>query len=441
MAKLSELTDTRAPIERETMRRITWRLVPVLGLGYFCNLLDRANVAIAAPTMNADLKFSSAVYGFGAGILFLGYLVGEIPSNLALNKIGARVWISRILITWGIVSGLTAFVWNEWSFYAIRILLGLAEAGFFPGVVLYMTWWFPSRYRTRILALFYSSIVLSLIVGPPVGSLLLQLDGLLGLRGWQWLFLVEMIPPIVMCFVTYALLTDRPEEARWLTAEQRSWLSTRLAAERAQREAIRTFSMAETFYNPKVWVLTLAYFGHNLSQQVLIFFLPLIIKGFGVPTPLIGVVSAIPFVCALLAMNYWGRHSDRTGERTWHVAGSWLLCAAGMGACILIGSGQPVLLLAALCVAAVGTWCAPVVFWALPSSMLTGIAAASGIAMINAIGNLGGWIGPWVFGAVRDASGSDNIALLCLGLGSIVAAAAIVVAGHDRRLEQAVPGR
>ena len=428
--------DGRSAIERETMRRVTRRLVPVLGLGYFCNLLDRANVAIAAPTMIMDLHFSSAIFGFGAGIFFLGYLAGEIPSNLLLNRIGARVWISRILITWGIVSGLTAFVWNDTSFYAIRILLGLAEAGFFPGVVLYMTWWFPSHYRTRILALFYSAIVVSLIIGPPIGGLLLRLDGLLGLHGWQWLFLLEALPPIIMCVVTFLYLTDRPSDAAWLEPEQRRWLAARIAAERREREAVRASSLSGIFRDPKIWLLTLAYFGHNLSQQVLIFFLPLIVKGLGVSTNWIGVVSGVPFIFALIGMNYWGRHSDRTGERPWHLAAAWLLCATGMGACILIGGAHPVLLMVALCVAATGTWCAPVVFWSIPTSMLTGTAAAAGIAMINAIGNLGGWVGPWVFGEIRDVSGSDNVALLCLGAGSVLAAVVALAVGHDRRLER-----
>ncbi|WP_158816899.1 MFS transporter [Methylocapsa sp. S129] len=422
------------------MRRVAWRLVPILGLGYFCNLLDRANIAMAAPSMNADFKFSATVYGFGAGVLYLGYLVGEIPSNLLLSKIGARIWIARILISWGIASGLTAFIWNEWSFYGVRVLLGLAEAGFFPGVVLYMTWWFPSAYRTRILAMFYSSIVISLIIGPPIGTLLLHLDGVFGLRGWQWLFLVEMLPSIVMCVVIWFYLTDRPADAHWLTPEQRAWLSERLQAERQQRESIRRFTLVQSFCSPKILMLTLAYFCHNVSQQALVFFMPLIVKGLGVSPNLVGVVSGIPFAFALIAMNYWGRHSDKTGERTWHLAGGWLLCAAGMGACILIGGSHPVALMCALCFAAMGTWCAPVVFWSIPSAMLTGTAAAGGIAMINAIGNLGGWVGPWLFGVAKDATGSDNVALLCLASGSLVAAVAALAAGHDRRMEN-IPDR
>jgi MFS family permease len=430
---------TIEPIERETIKRVTWRLMPLLMLGYFCAYLDRSNVGMAALTMNPDLGFSNAVFGFGAGLFFLGYFLAEIPSNLILNKVGARRWIARIMVTWGIVAGLDAFVWNDLSFYGVRFVLGLAEAGFFPGVVLYLTWWFPSRYRTRIMALFYSASMISLIIGPPIGGLLLRMQGILGLRGWQWLFLLEALPPIVMAMVTWQLLTDRPTEAPWLRADQRTWLVERLAAERAQREAIRTFSLGEAFCNPRIWLLTVSYFGHNVSLQVLVFFMPLVVKGLGVPTNLIGLVSGLPFVFALVALNFWGWHSDRRGERTWHVGGAWLLVSAAMGACILIGASHPVVLMVALIVATASQYSVAPVFWALPTALLTGTAAAGGIAMINAIGNLGGFLGPWIYGYVKDASGSDSIALLCLALAPIIGSIAVLIAGHDRRLERIPP--
>jgi ACS family tartrate transporter-like MFS transporter len=427
------------PLERETIKRVAWRLMPLLMLGYFCAYLDRSNVGMAALTMNRQLGFSSAVFGFGAGVFFLGYFLAEIPSNLILNMVGARRWIARIMVSWGIVAGLTAFAWNDWSFYGIRFVLGLAEAGFFPGVVLYLTWWFPSYYRTRIMALFYSASMISLIIGPPVSGLLLHLDGALGLAGWQWLFLLESLPSVIMSVVMWRLLTDRPTEAAWLRPDQRTWLVERLASERAQREAIRKFTVGEAFYNPKIWLLTVAYFGHNVSLQVLVFFMPLIVKGLGVSTNMIGLVSAVPFVFALVALNYWGWHSDRSGERTWHVAGAWLLVSAGMGACILIGASHPVVLMVALIVATANQYCVAPVFWALPTALLTGTAAAGGLAMINAIGNLGGWLGPWVFGLVKDATGSDNIALLCLASAPVISAIVVIAVGHDRRLERIPP--
>ena len=212
------------PIERETIKRVTWRLMPVLMLGYFCAYLDRSNVGMAATTMVKYLGFTNAVFGFGAGLFFLGYFVAEIPSNLILNKVGARRWIARILITWGIIAALTGFVWSESSFYINRVLLGLAEAGFYPGVLLYMTWWFPSYYRTRMMGIFQSASVVSLFLGPPIGGLLLHMQGLLGLQGWQWLYIMEGLPPIIMCYVTWMLLTDRPKDAEWLRPEQRTWL-------------------------------------------------------------------------------------------------------------------------------------------------------------------------------------------------------------------------
>jgi len=288
--------------------------------------------------------------------------------------------------------------------------------------------------------IFYSSGIVSLFIGPPIGGLLLQLNGVLGLAGWQWLFLMEAVPTIVLCFVTWVLLTDRPKDATWLRPEQRTWLAERMASEQAQREAIHKFSLGETFRNPKVLLFTLAWFGQNVTNPVLMFFMPLMVKGLGVATNWIGVVSAIPFLCAFVALIFWGWHSDYTGERTWHAAGAWLLVSVSLAACVLIGPEHPVLLMVALTLATMGNQSTNPAFWALPSALLSGTAAAGGIALINATGNLGGWIGPWVFGLVKDATGSDSIALLCLACGPIVAAISVVVVGHDRRLER-MPSR
>ncbi len=427
------------PLERETIRRVAWRLIPLLMLGYFCAYLDRSNVGMAASTMNNQLGFSGAIFGFGAGVFFVGYFLAEIPSNLILNKVGARRWLARIMITWGLVSGLTAFTWSEWSFYSIRFLLGLAEAGFFPGVVLYLTWWFPSCYRSRMQAIFFSSSAISLVIGPPIGGLVLQLNGALGLAGWQWLFIFEAVPSVIMAMVTWRLLTDKPANATWLREDQRAWLVERMDSERAQREAIHKYSLGEAFANPKVWLLTVAWLGQNMANLGLVFFMPLIVKGLGVSTNMIGWVSALPYLFAVVAVNFWGWHSDRTGERTWHVAGAFLVCAAGLVACIFIGGSHPVLMMVALIIVAMSVQSTNPVFWAMPSALLTGAAAAGGIAMINAVGNLGGWIGPWVFGLVKDASGSDNIALLSLALAPVISAIAVLLAGHDRRLERIPP--
>jgi len=427
-------------MERQTMSKVSWRLMPLLMLGYFCAYLDRSNVGMAATTMVGDLHFSNAVFGFGAGLFFLGYFLAEIPSNLILNRVGARRWIARILVTWGIIAALTAFVWNEWSFYGNRIVLGLAEAGFYPGVLLYLTWWFPSFYRARMMGLFQSASVISLFVGPPLGGLLLQLNGVAGLQGWQWLYVVEGLPPIIMCVVVYMLLTDRPKDATWLTAEQRAWLQTRLDAEETQREAVRKFSLLGAFTNYKLWLLTLAYFGQNISSYGLVFFLPLIIKGLGVGTNWIGLTAALPYICAFFAMIAWGYHSDLSGERKWHVAGASLVAAGGLATCVLVGVGHPVVTMVALCVAMMGQQSLIPTFWAIPSAMLTGVAAAGGLAMVNAVGNLGGWFGPSVYGIIKDATGSTNLGLLFLAVGPLMTAICVLVVGHDRRLER-IPER
>ena len=421
------------PLERATMRRVTMRLLPVLALGYFCASLDRANIGMAATRMSPDLGFSNAQFGFGAGIFFLGYLLAEIPSNLMLDRVGARRWLARILMTWGIVSGLTAFVWDGWSFYGIRFVLGLAEAGFFPGVLLYITWWFPARYRSRTTALFMAAGVLSGIVGPPIGGLLLRLHGALGLAGWQWLFVVEALPSIATCVVVWRLLTDRPDEASWLAPEQKAWLTGRLAAERAQREAVRKYSLAKAVGSIKMWLLTLVEFGHQVAGYGLTFFMPLIVKGLGVRTEWIGVVSAIPFLFGFAAMIGWGYHSDRSGERTWHAAGALMLVAAGLLVCTAIGAGHPMLTMIALCVTIMGNQSVAPCFWSIPSSMLTGTAAAGGLAMINSFGNLGGWFGPWMYGLVKDATNSTSFALFSLAVGPLLSAIILIALRHNRQ--------
>jgi MFS transporter, ACS family, tartrate transporter len=434
---LSSATATVEPLERETVHHVAWRLLPLLMLGYFCAYLDRVNVGFAGLTMNKALGFSGAVFGFGSGVFFVGYFLAELPSNLILAKVGARRWIARILLTWGIISGLTAFVWNDWSFYGIRFLLGIAEAGFYPGIVLYLTWWFPSYYRSRMMAFFQSASVISLIIGPPVSAWLLTLDGMFGLQGWQWLFLIEALPPIIMCFVTWFYLTDHPRDAQWLRPEQRDWLQNRLNAEQTQREAVHSYELREALVSPRVWLLTLVYFGQNVSNYGLLIFLPQIVKSFGISTQMTGFVSALPFVFAAVAMIYWGFHSDRTGNRIMHVASACLLCAAGLAACIFIGTAHPVWMTVALILGIMGQQSIAPTFWPLPTAMLSGIAAAGGIALINSVGNLGGFLGPYMFGLIKDATGgSDLLALLTIAAAPVVSAVVLVSLGHDRRLER-----
>ena len=428
------------PLERETIKRIAWRLMPLLMFGYFCAYLDRVNVGFAKLTMNQALGFTEAMYGFGAGVFFIGYFLAEIPSNLILNKVGARKWIARILLTWGIISALTAFVWNDWSFYGVRFLLGLAEAGFYPGIVLYLTWWFPSYYRSRMMGIFQSASVVSLIVGPPVSAWLLTMDGMLGLQGWQWLFLVEALPPIIMCLATWFWLTDRPRDALWLRPDQRTWLQTRLDRENFQRESVHRFEFWETMGNSRVWLLTLVYFGQNVSNYGLLLFLPTIVKSFGISTQMTGFVSAIPFVFAAGAMIFWSLRSDQSGNRAHFVAAACALCAAGLAAATFIGTDNPVWMMVALILGIMGQQSIAPTFWPLPTAMLSGVAAAGGIALINSVGNLGGFLGPYMFGLIKDAAGgNDFIALLALAAAPAMCTIVLLALGHDRRLEQIPP--
>jgi MFS family permease len=435
--KPSSLAAVVEPLERETIRRVAWRLMPLLLLSYFVAYIDRVNVGFAALTMNKALGFSSAVFGFGAGVFFIGYFLGEIPSNLILVRVGARRWIARILLTWGIISGLTAFVWNDWSFYTIRFLLGLAEAGLYPGVVLYMTWWFPSYYRARMLAIFMTAQTVSMIIGPPVSAWLLSFDGAFGLQGWQLLFLVETLPSIIMCFVVWGLLTDHPRNAKWLRPEQREWLQRRVDSEEAQREAVHRYAVVETLLNPRVWLFTLVYFTYNSANYTVLVFLPQIVKSFGISVQMTGYVTALPFLCAVVVMLYWSLRSDRSGSRTIYCAVPCLVGAASLAACSIIGISHPVVMMVAMIIGVMGLQSIAPTFWPLPTAMLSGVAAAGGIALINSVGNLGAFVAPFVFGLIKDATGgSDQLALLVLACAPVVSAVVLAALGHDRRLER-----
>ena len=425
-------------IEQATMRRVARRLVPLLIACYCVAYLDRVNVSFAGLTMNRDLHLSASVFGFGAGVFFVSYFLCELPSNLILNKVGARMWIARILITWGIVSGLTAAVQGEKSFYAIRFVLGAAEAGFYPGVILYITWWFPNSYRSRIIGLFQTAIPISVIVGSIISGTILSLDGTMGLAGWQWLFILEAVPAIVLGIVVARALTDRPEVANWLSPEQRNWLAGRLAAERAEREAVHHFKLGEALRSGRVPALTLVYFGNAFASYGLTTFLPQIVHRFGISYVGTGFVTAIPYVFGAFAMVAWGLHADRTGERGRHCAAACLLSFIGLASCVFLDN--PVALMAAIILAQMGQSAIAPTFWPLPSAMLTGTAAAGGIALINSVGNLGGFLGPYAMGLARDATGSFGVGLLILASGMLVAGITLLLLGRDRQYLHA-PGR
>jgi ACS family tartrate transporter-like MFS transporter len=428
--------DDRVP--ETTISRVTRRLVPFLILCYFVAYLDRVNVGFAALTMNKELGISPTLYAWGAGIFFIGYFLFEVPSNIILEKAGARRWIARIMISWGILSSLMAVVWNGPSFLTLRFLLGVAEAGFFPGIILYLTYWFPSEHRGRIVGAFMVAIPVSSVIGAPVSGYLLGLDGILGLAGWQWLFILEGVPSVLIGFVVLFYLTDRPQAAAWLAPAEREWLGQRLELERRQREEIQHFTLGEALKHPRVVGLSLVYFGVVAALYGLGFWLPQIVKGFGLSNIETGFVTAIPYLFGAIAMVIWGKSSDRTGERKWHVAGAALLGAVGLGASAYFSS--PLLTIVALCVSALGIFSALPVFWTLPTAMLTGTAAAGGIALINSIGNLAGFAGPYLIGWIKESTGEFSWALLALAVAPLISAAITLLLGHNPALERLPKG-
>lgn len=419
-------------IEKETMRRVAWRLLPLLIVSYFAAYLDRVNVGFAALTMNRSLGLSAEVFGLGSGIFFVGYFLFEIPSNLIMLKVGARRWISRILITWGLISGLTAFATGTWSFLLLRFLLGLAEAGFYPGIILYLTWWFPAAHRSRVIAIFMTAIPISIVSGSLVSSQILRLGHWEGLDGWQWLFVLEAIPAVVLGVLVLLCLPDRLERAPWLKQEQVTWLVRRLAVERAQSEAVRNYALSDVLRTPRVWWLTLVYFGQAATGYGLVIFLPQIVRRFGVSVGWNGLISALPYVAALIGMIVWGIHSDRTGERSLHTAAACFLNFAGLAACVVLK--DPLLMMIAITLGQIGQSAIAPPFWTLPAAMLSGRAAAGGIALINAVGNLGGFAGPYLMGLVRDRSGSFGIGLLAISAGALISGVVLVFLRENRQI-------
>ncbi|MET0705480.1 MAG: MFS transporter [Tardiphaga sp.] len=420
-------------IEASTIRAISWRLIPFLVLAYFLAYLDRVNLGFAALTMNAELNFSPTIFAWGAGIFFIGYFIFEVPSNIALEKFGASRWIARIMVSWGIISALMAVVSGPWSFYTLRFLLGVAEAGFFPGIILYLTYWYPAEYRARFLAAFAIAVPVSTVIGAPVSGMLLGLDGMMGLKGWQWLFIIEGIPSVVLGVVTWFYLTDKPSQATWLTVEQKAWLTAKLEGERIAKESGNRMSLRQALTSPKVLMLSLIYFGFVGALYGMQFWLPQIVKAFGFSNAQTGFVTAIPYLFGSIAMVLWAQHSDATRERVWHVGLPLLLTAAALG---LSGiSTDPVLTMVALTVAAVGVFCTFALFWTLPTAWLSGTAAAGGIALINSIGNLAGFGGPYLIGWVKELTGSTSTGLLVLALMPLAAGLLVLFGKHDTKAE------
>lgn len=431
------MTDSSAhDVERRTMSKVVRRLVPFLMVCYFIAYLDRVNVGFAGATMSKDLGFSAAAFGGAAGIFFIAYFFFEVPSNLALNAFGARRWIARIMFTWGLVSGAQAFVAGEVSFNVVRLLLGVAEAGFFPGIIFFLTLWFPSAYRARIVGMFMFAIPISTVVGSPISGLILGLEGVGGLHGWQWMFIIEAVPALLMTFAVLFYLTDRPADAQWLAPEEREWLQGRLDAERANRESFLRMSWLQSMANPRVILLGCVYMALNIPQYGLSFFLPQIVKAFGVTNVQAGFITALPYLVGAVGMVLWSRHSDKTGERVWHCVVPFLAMVVGLGLAASIA--DPTTKIVVLCVAAWGFFSILPVFWTLPTAFLSGAGAAAGIAAVNSIGNLGGYFGPQAFGYLKTSTGGDTASLVFLACSAIVGAALVLALGHNPALERAV---
>ena len=412
------------PVAERSLSRIRWRLMPFLGLLYVVSYLDRVNVSFAKLTMNASIGIDDATYAFGAGIFFIGYFLFEVPSNLIMERVGARLWIARIMITWGLISAGTAFVTGATSFTIMRFLLGVAEAGFFPGILLYLTYWFPASERARVVGLFMVALPLSGLVGSPLSAALMRLDAL-GLEGWQWMLIVEGLPAVLLGIACLAWLPNGPADAAWLEPDEREWLAATLASERRAVASHGYSTLRAAFLQPKVWALAAAYFGIVLALYGFNFWLPSLIASHGVDLRYTGWIAALPFLCGAPFMVWWGRRSDRKRERVAHLVTVAVLGFAGFAAASVVDSlaGQ----ILCICVAVMGVYGAFPVFWTLPTAFLTGTAAAAGIALINSVGNLAGYFGPQVVAWLNRGGSDYGRALFALGVSMLVPAAVVLL--------------
>jgi MFS family permease len=424
--------DIHARLEADTMRKVIWRLVPFLTVCYLLALIDRGNIGMAALQMNDDLGISKKVFGFAGSLFFIAYFLFEVPSNLALQKFGARKWIARIMITWGLVSAGTALVQGQTSLFVMRFLLGAAEAGFFPGVVLYLTYWFPAAYRARIIAIFMVAVPMGSFIGSPISALLLQADGLLGMRGWHWLFILEGLPTVLLGIVCLVFLTDRPEQAKWLTEAQRNWLTARLDKERQDKKAAPRVSVWKLIRSKEVLGMALICSAASAAGTVLGVWQPQLIKSFGLTVMQTGLVNSVPYVIAAVVMILWGRHSDQQRERRWHTAIPLALIAGGMlgtlGATSLVAT---VILLSCVLV---GAYSFKGPFWALSSSWIAPSSAAAGLAAINATSNLiGGGLMINVYGWIKGETGSHALALLPIAALAVASIITLLSLSNDAR--------
>ncbi|HYR84635.1 MAG TPA: MFS transporter [Terriglobia bacterium] len=418
--------------EQALLSKLTRRLIPFMFMLYIVSYLDRINVGFAALQLNSALKFDPAVFGLGAGIFFIGYFIFEVPSNLIMERVGARIWMARILVTWGIISAAMMFVRGPATFYTLRFLLGVAEAGFFPGMILYLTYWFPAGARGRAVARFMTATAIAGVIGGPVSGALLEMDGMGGLAGWQWLFLLEGLPAVILGFVTLAYLPDGPHNANWLTSDEKAWILSTLQEEREQIRRYGHHTLRDAIGSGRVWTLSLIYFAVIMSFYGVGFWLPQIIQAYsGFSNLQVGILSAVPYLACAIGMVFIGKNSDRTGDRRWHIVISACTGSIGLIAAALLKS--PAAELAALALAAIGIWGTLGPFWAMSSEFLSGTGAAAGIALINSVGNLGGFLGPFMVGVVRGQTEGFAWALLSLALFPFIGALVTLAFGRSQK--------
>jgi MFS family permease len=430
---------TSAQFEAETLARVSRRVIPLLLMGYVVAFIDRVNIGFAAITASKDLGMSPSVFGFGAGIFFYAYLIFEVPSNYVMERVGARRWLARIMVTCGIVAGTMVFINGKFSFYTVRFLLGAVEAGLFPGVMLYLTYWFPKSYRARYVGMFAIGIPLASVVGAPISGMLLNLDGMLGLKGWQWLYILEAVPGVIIGVLIWLLLTDHPRDAHWLAPVEREWLQQTMDRERAANsetfQETGLISSLKLLLDRRVVLLSIVFFGTAMPSYSLSIWLPQIVHDFGLGNTATGFVSAIPFAFGCLAMIYWARHSDMARERDWHTAIAGFVAGAAMMSCFVLTS--PVYIMIALSISALG-------IFGIKGPLLSGISesfsketAAVGIAMVVSIGNLAGSAAPWMIGKFKEATGVYQHAFLAIGIFSLVGGLFIFVKRASSRLPNA----
>jgi ACS family tartrate transporter-like MFS transporter len=421
-------------LERRVVAKVSWRLLPYLVLLYVIAYLDRINVGVAHLQITRDRPIGESAWGLGMGLFFPGYFLFEVPSNLILVRVGARVWIARIMVVWGIISASMMFVQGEGSFFVLRFLLGVAEAGFFPGILFYLTRWFRQKDRARAIALFMTAGTITGVIGNPLSGSLLEMDGMAGLKGWQWLFLLEGLPAIVFGVSVLFFLTERPETAKWLSDEERDWLTRALKNEQAAKEGGAGWSLGRTLTHPRVLMLAMIYFLIAFGGYGFELWLPEIVKSLsgGGSNFRVTLLTSIPYLVATIVMVAVAHHSDRTGERKWHVALSAFIAAVGFSAAAYLGN--PVLALVALSMAWAGAKALQAPFWAMPPVFLSGAGAAAGMALINSVGNLGGLAGPWLMGVLKKATHGYSAGLVVSAILFLAAgAAALAIRTHSMR--------